>query len=269
MVASTKIGALVFSGVMMLIVTPVLFLLSWMSTSTDRARERVTAGLRDGGGTRTSEPRVSVARRTVFGWPMAVSAVCVDRARATIRAQWAWIPWRQCFAGPGSPVETIEIKAENVDAISFGLVPLELTTVAWGVLNGFLIGTVAHFLPCLDYSCDLGDGDNGTVRGSIWIVASIVFIALLVLNRESGIRVQSRIRGDFFAQVVIPAQRGAYESLREEVAALRSTASGGRSARNSKSGRDRDRGSGSSNRSSSESTGGDATTDYSETSSYV
>ncbi|KNC54632.1 uncharacterized protein AMSG_01486 [Thecamonas trahens ATCC 50062] len=49
------------------------------------------------------------------------------------------------------------------------------------VAEAVVASMALHFVPCLWWTCDLGKGDEGQVRGSIWIVSALVLLITFVI----------------------------------------------------------------------------------------
>jgi hypothetical protein len=68
--------------------------------------------------------------------------------------------------------------------------------IVQAVAFGFLFAFWAHFVPCVWLTCDLGEGDNGTLRGLIWFVGwPVIVLALVapcVFGRDYGMVVRSK-----------------------------------------------------------------------------
>lgn len=47
---------------------------------------------------------------------------------------------------------------------------LSCGSIFLSIIAGFIVSFVLHFVPCIWWTCDLGEGDNGGVRGFIWFL---------------------------------------------------------------------------------------------------
>lgn len=90
--------------------------------------------------------------------------------------------WCSCCANgfPRSSSPMVHLKGEiSISDHGAYRSPLTCGEICFIILQGCLWGIWLHFLPCLKWTCDWGEGDEEGIRGAIWFISWAVISILL------------------------------------------------------------------------------------------
>ena len=101
--------------------------------------------------------------------------------------------WAGCGCWPGWSETSRSVLVEHVTDVTMGPNRVSLGAGFVNFWVACLIGIWVHFVPCLWWTCDWGDGDREGIRGAIWfglwIVGAIVLSLSSMQQRVAWIKI--------------------------------------------------------------------------------